>query len=144
MMIKLPYLTADCLHMSGYSPKARVQANITISMDPNRFTMQGEIMRNRVVEEWGQCDRTIAALYYDNPAVVRLCELWARWHFNFMRAGCEHQRASDRQYEISEPCEVCEYRYGSAWLHEDLPSEVLTEIHELAEVISGPRRQIKR
>jgi hypothetical protein len=30
---------------------------------------------------------------------------------------------------LMEPCPVCGYKYGSAWLHEDLPKAVLDEIN---------------
>ena len=154
----------------------------------------------------------------------RLAELWARWHLNDMRAGCEHQRADaaytapatltltpltwgpkyhalreqalngtmapmdaerwpatvkaihlltlgldspkhpkkwghagdamlleglvkvektetklatwvtrDEHPEglMSVPCATCGYKYGSQWLHEDVPEDVLRELFEM-------------
>lgn len=85
--------------------------------------------------------------------LARLVEIWDRWHLNDMRAGCEHQRrwgwdtmhllehrVSDRSpysglrqenarsrafRRISRPCPACGYSYGSAWLREELPQDVI-------------------
>lgn len=32
---------------------------------------------------------------------------------------------------LSKPCEVCGYKYGTAWLREDVPVEVLRELHDM-------------
>lgn len=57
------------------------------------------------------------------------------WHLNDMRADCEHQEAAvaggRAKYECGDDCEVCGYRYGSAWLKRELPAEVI----ELAETV---------
>lgn len=95
--------------------------------------------------------------------VDRLDEIWAAWHGNDMRAGCQHQRAErwdrrpidpdkplsaygkhfDGQRSdswnmltwirpdehpdglLTKPCDVCGYKFGSAWLNEPVPDEVL-------------------
>ena len=139
--VTLKYLTPERVVQFGYYKTAKVRATIDITMDPMRFTMSGEITRNRSFQTGGQCIDDIAALYSDNDAVVRLCQLWRRWHLNNMRPGCEHQRASERVYEVSEPCEVCDYRYGSAWLHEDMPAEALAEVQSLIAVLSAKNWQ---
>lgn len=71
----------------------------------------------------------------------RIIEVWERWHLNGMRAGCEHQRAAgtheawmgrpDTKYVwgMGYPrCQVCGYSYGSAWLFEELPQEIIDEV----------------
>lgn len=80
----------------------------------------------------------------------RLVEIWDRWHLNDMRAGCEHQRrwgwdtmhrleskVGGWDYKIKETakvkafkrigrkCPACGYSYGSAWLREELPQDVV-------------------
>lgn len=91
--------------------------------------------------------------------LAQLIEIWDRWHLNNMRAGCEHQRALGwdstvpldpskpvgwgnyatwkRHDEhpnglLCKPCPVCGYEYGSAWLHEPLPQEVVDFVEGLA------------
>ena len=57
-----------------------------------------------------------------------LKDLWNRWHLNEMQAGCEHQRALgwiSYEEHPSEPCPVCSYKFGSAWLFDALPDDFL-------------------
>lgn len=69
--------------------------------------------------------------------VRRIHELWSRWHLNGTKAGCRHQsvvweksRYGVRQPSLAEtrPCAITGYRYGSAWLVEPMPEDVLDEI----------------
>jgi len=62
---------------------------------------------------------------------AQMLDVWDRWHLNHMRAGCEHQRAAKWGRErLSEPCPVCGYRWGHAWLKEELPPEVVKIVNE--------------
>lgn len=52
------------------------------------------------------------------------------WHLNDMRPDCVHQEQAVKdgraEYKLSEPCEVCGYRYGHAWTERVLPPEIVT------------------
>lgn len=84
----------------------------------------------------------------DNPATgftkedcVRLMQVWQRWHLNDMRAGTPKQEDVVRKWRqtaadtgYSAACKMLDsiglltdngYRYGSRWLKEDVPEEVL-------------------
>lgn len=65
--------------------------------------------------------------------VDRIIAIWNRWHLNDMRACCEHQRELNWTYagHPSEPCPTCGYECGTAWLYEEIPAEVLTEVLQL-------------
>jgi hypothetical protein len=39
---------------------------------------------------------------------------------------------------LTKPCEVCGYKYGSAWLHEDVPADVLAMLQALPETTVTP------
>lgn len=62
-----------------------------------------------------------------------LAKLGDRWHLNDLQAACAHQTVvwEDGRYgrqpslELTEPCPETGYRYGSAWLTEPLPDDVL-------------------
>lgn len=62
---------------------------------------------------------------------------WKRWHLNDMRAGCEHQRAFERttasKWRVGELCAECGYRYGHAWLFEEVPADVIAFLESLPE-----------
>jgi hypothetical protein len=68
--------------------------------------------------------------------VRELLTIWERWHLNDMRAGCEHQRVAGIR-ELGATCETCGYRYGSAWLREELPADVVAWAQE---IIAGGSR----
>jgi hypothetical protein len=47
------------------------------------------------------------------------------WHLNALRAGCAHQEHSD------DPCPETGYKYGHAWLVEELPDGFVQYLSEL-------------
>jgi hypothetical protein len=68
----------------------------------------------------------------------KLFEVWERWHLNDLRAGCEHQRRDGWMADrLEEACPGCGYRFGTAWLFEEVPEEVLQWLSTLP---SGPNK----
>lgn len=61
------------------------------------------------------------------------------WHLNGLRAGCAHQEIVweegkyGRQMSLTEtlPCPETDYRFGSAWLVEPLPQDVIDYLKDL-------------
>lgn len=88
----------------------------------------------------GQCIDTLKKL--DSVAIPEqdltdLIEIWERWHLNDMTAHCEHQKPIPVRYDDPEynhyvwlSGKQCPngYRYGSAWLIEELPQEVIDRV----------------
>ena len=70
------------------------------------------------------------------PMVGKLNWAWDRWHLNDMRAGCEHQRKA-KEKEVGTPCPTCGYKYGTAWLYEEVPQAVLDWLGKLPRVESS-------
>jgi hypothetical protein len=71
---------------------------------------------------------TLYAPGWDAESVKKLRDIWQRWHLNDMRAGCQHQREEERKgrkWAIREECPDCHYRYGTQWLHETVPQDVI-------------------
>jgi len=71
---------------------------------------------------------------WDKVKAFTFVEYWKHWHLNDMRAGCEHQRALGwKSYDEhpSEPCPTCGYKFGSAWLTEEVPTKVLQWLEAL-------------
>lgn len=79
-------------------------------------------------------------------AAVRIADLWDRWHLNGMRAACVHQADAAREINARLPDYAQDrerwallsalpcpegYRYGSAWLYEPVPDDVLAELRTL-------------
>ena len=81
--------------------------------------------------------------------VNQLWDIWDRWHLNDMRAGTPEQErikctilAQGIKYEYSDMCKRLTqigvnpdngYSYGSQWLHEDVPEEVLETLRSFPE-----------
>jgi len=112
------------------------------------------------IVEGGQCQDTIREALnegkiklkgYTEADILKLLDIWDRWHLNDLRAGCEHQRAliplykkekGEDFFDVSnydeiiklpefKKCSICGYKYGTAWLFEPLPKEVISFIREL-------------
>lgn len=94
----------------------------------------------------GQCQDTIAEMFPESARVQRIIELWNRWHLNDMKGGTRTQQrvldAKGSPLPYPQTHTVLEeagclvdrgYRYGSAWLVEPLPAEVIKELKELLE-----------
>lgn len=117
------------------------------------FSAQAEVWNGQGTDiiMGGQCVDEVAAMFPHNAKAQRIKAVWERYHLNDMRAGCEHQRAGwdvskmldvDGQKKaagwvyqkehaeglLCKPCEVCGYKYGSTWLYEAIPADVLAEI----------------
>lgn len=89
---------------------------------------------------------------YKKEEVLKLLDIWDVWHLNDMKAGCSHQRVmiqamnhthgekffyADNYSEVVKipefkKCSECGYKYGSAWLHEPLPEDVIEFIKGFA------------
>ena len=86
------------------------------------------------------------ALWFD------FLDVWKRWHMNDVRSACKHQRALGWKYDTHRDpdpeapgypyaglsCPECGYRIGSAWLHEDVPADVLDFLDALPDTDKTP------
>ena len=96
---------------------------------------------------WGQClDSAQKELNIKNPVMIEIVRLWKLYHLNDMKAGDKEQEKAVKEYtknnsyDYDKVCEYLEsknllvhndYRYGSAWLKEEIPQEDLEKIKEL-------------
>lgn len=115
----------------------------------------GQVGTSHSILESGQIAATIRRhlrnAEFDNLLVSReelerLLDVWKRWHLNDMRAGCAHQNrllpwacellgigySYDNLMKIPDfqRCPRCGYNYGSAWLYEPLPEEVVNFLEQ--------------
>lgn len=132
------------------------EAYITWSYDGTTFSMCAEVWQanKRDIIRGGQCVDTVAAFFPHNKKAQRMVEIWKRWHLNDLTAGSPAQEAWLREhrdefpgYPVSHYTWVAEqlaaaglnpdpnylykgqpYKYGHAWLKEELPAEVRAEI----------------
>jgi hypothetical protein len=109
---------------------------VSIDWDGQRLSISGVTIRKGGQfahdGDWLGAGQNIDDLPAGND---RLREIWKNWHLNDMQAGCEHQRERGwTSYDLhpSEPCPVCGYKYGTAWLRKDVPADVIAELRDLA------------
>jgi hypothetical protein len=126
---------------------------VAVKWDGSRLSITGVEGPKRNGDATGSCGQCIGALDWITEPLVdvaRLRDVWNRWHLNDMRPACEHQRAAswgDETLEVGEkreqkragwvyqgehprgvlmkPCPECGYKYGSAWLREEVPADVI-------------------
>lgn len=114
------------------------------------FAMTGLVVgKGRRIENAysaGQCLDVLLELTQLEPgftvgSVADMHTTWRRWHLNGMKAGCAHQgkpvmrknpRYGYREVDLdaTPSCPVTGYRYGSAWLSEQLPPEIFLTVEE--------------
>jgi hypothetical protein len=78
----------------------------------------------------GQCLDEILEVFPDDDRIKVIHKTWKQYHLNDMRAGCVHQiegNCSDQQI-MAQVCSKTGYKYGSAWLFEEIPTQVLNEL----------------
>ncbi len=107
----------------------------------------------------GQCLDEMAKIIKD-PKFQKIYEIWKKWHLNGNRSGTPEQEKkikewidAGNEYDYHEICKMlsdCDmyvveytgksvgrmydhepYRYGSGWLVEDLPSEVIDTLNKI-------------
>lgn len=135
-----------------YNDSGRKNCTVTLeyALKDGGFTMSGNIWNPRMTDIYsgGQCVDEIASYFPENETVQRMAAVWKRWHLNDMQAGSPAQRAflethPDLRGYDAVTTALTEaglnpdanylhngkpYEYGTAWLKEDLPSEVIEEI----------------
>jgi hypothetical protein len=134
------------------------EAFITWAFDGKRFSMCAEVWlpSKRDILMGGQCVEDVAAMFPENEKAQRMAAIWKRWHLNYMRAGSPAQHEWLRENPI-DPAEYAypkshydvvsakleaaglnpdpgyiyngkPYKYGHAWLMEEIPPRVANEI----------------
>lgn len=139
-----------------YNNKGRRNCKVTIEVElkDGELSICGNVWNPSETDIYsgGQNLDEIRKLLRGNPKVKRIHEIWQRWHLNHMRAGSPRQRAyletqTFPGYPLSHYTWACEvlaaaglqpdneyihngkpYSYGSAWLHEELPAEIIAEV----------------
>lgn len=131
----------------GYSNHAYYDAFVEIIYEDGRLSLHGVIgpmVRGDCRGSCGQCQNEIRQGIPKAPwtkeMLDKLCDIWDRWHLNDMRPDCEHQRALGWKWVpykndeiIGKPCPVCGYKYGTDWLKEEVPADVIEWLGQLPE-----------
>lgn len=131
-----------------------------------RLSITGVIGPRRDGDAWGGCGQIVGTVGaaeispapgWDADRIARFLAAWDRWHLNDMRAGTpeqmaalERRRAEFPGYPVSHydwALDVLKaeglqphngYSYGSAWLREDVPADVLAFLASLPDTDKTP------
>ena len=122
----------------------RIVLRITGVINPNRHG--GAYSCGQIADSLKEIDNFASG--WDTGRVSQFMEVWKKWHLNDLRAECEHQREAGWEKRLPDgrwtghlwekrggillkPCPVCGYKYGSAWLFEEIPADVLEYLDSL-------------
>jgi hypothetical protein len=131
--------------------KNGITAEIDICLNGVRLSICGTVFEGEKLRKdernliaGGQCLEDCAPII-----PLPLLAIWRRWHLNDMRAGTMKQETFLREYRENHPdcrmsyefaCQVLSgadlleddgYRYGTAWLKEELPEGVIAYLESL-------------
>lgn len=124
----------------------KVDAFCEITYEDGNLSICGVIGPKRNGDCYGSCGQCVDEISrgvpvdgWDVKMLQRFCDIWNYWHLNDMRAECEHQRAAgwrelaakNDESILCKPCPVCGYRYGTSWLKEDVPQDVIDFLFNL-------------
>jgi hypothetical protein len=128
---------------------------VEISLENGKLSICGEEWQpdKRDIRMGGQCLDTLLTYFPSHVKLGRIVEIWKCWHLNDLTAGSPAQETYLRLNPVNavyptshyeEACKVLAavglnpdpnylhngkpYAYGSAWLHESLPPDVIKEV----------------
>lgn len=145
---------------SWYNTKRMVPVFCKIEYDAEKGSLSisgvvGPLRSGNCVGGCGQINMFITTDYeeyeftsgWDQIKWEQFLRVWDRWHLNDMRPGCEHQRELGWGKKdltvvtggvLCKPCPVCGYKYGTKWLKEDVPRDVIEWLFSLPETLVKP------
>lgn len=124
---------------------------IDITLEDGRLSMCGTWHGHGQNADDLTNEALIPAEGFEYSDVLKVQSIWNRWHLNDLRAGTPKQEEFIREWKLShrydytKACEALEeagllydngYKYGSSWLKEELPTEVIKYLFSLP-VVSG-------
>ena len=99
------------------------------------LSISGNIWNSRKTDvcSGGQNIDKINEIFKKNILVYRLHWLWKHYHLNDMRPNCIHQRTGSFHDEeiMSQVCKHTGYLYGSKWLFEVIPPDIVLEVQTI-------------
>ena len=133
----------------------KVVADITFKEKENKklcFSMSGQYN-----DHTGQCFDTVKSR---TKAQKRLINIWKEYHLNDMNSGTEEQEQALKDFkgDYDAQCEFLKqkglykvtlsdgtkYKYGTAWLHRELPLNLLEEVKQLCATINKEEEEHKQ
>lgn len=120
----------------------------------NALTIEWEIWRNCVCKYAGQCQDTVKEYSNElNADINYLLEIQEKYHLNDLRPGTKEQIAYLSQLGITTYDKAVDaldkaglntpYKYGSGWLVQELPQEVVSNIKSFCMLYKNKTKECK-
>lgn len=142
-------------------PKARHWDTLKEVKNVPVLSISGNVWNSRHSDiiSGGQNYDTISELFPSNKKVQRLVEIWKEYHLNDMKAGTKLQTEAlnkwrkennikgwdyDQAVEHLKSVDLYKdkgYSYGSGWLYEPIPGEVIKELKSLVADLNSTKMQ---
>lgn len=139
-----PYLTIDLEPVGTADDRTYTELSICASIEERA-------RNNRWCDAaFGQCRDEVLKHFSKRPGVAELVAIWDRWHLKGLNAGTRAQ--NEAIADVGGPDwygsalarlvkrgidEDRGYRFGSAWLVEQIPADVLDELRALCAKLGG-------
>jgi hypothetical protein len=165
LMNKSSPLSAKPIYLSS-------DVSVEIRLTHARLSISGTVWNKSGTDaiSCGQVVDEIRDRFKDSPNIVRLCQIWDLYHLNDMRAGSPRQMAFLKSIDPDKtPKRVTDYytlaskaladaglnpdqeyihegqpyKYGKAWLMEEIPGEVLAELRSIVSALESTAPQVK-
>lgn len=149
--------TIDLGKIAYHGTRKINRVTIDVRLKDGQLSISGTIWNGRGTDciSCGQNIDEIAKLFPLNGQVRRIAEIWRKWHLNHTIPGSprqmefvrEYNRVNEGDYSKTNYHALCKalhgadllqdaeylhngkpYAYGSAWLRQELPADVLVEI----------------
>ena len=142
-------MRAGCEHQrAAWEPEKKLTL-VTWRLTSDALTQQTKVKRevDEMIREHGSLDKLApwTHMIYKAPFEITLP---AGSRFDYDELYKEHKReektagwvypSEHPEGLLTKPCDVCGYKYGSAWLHEDVPADVITWLFALPDTDVQP------
>ena len=101
--------------------------------------MGGEVLRKIIAGRLTSTGKRLDGLHRTDLA--DLARIADAWHLNDMRPACQHMAPDfdrgDLPVDQWPVCPVTGYRWGTAWLVEELPDDVVERVRQIGEALDG-------
>ena len=131
----------------GMNKRSRAIFHLGLT-DDNVFTVCADVRGVGYGQVIDACEKAYSNS--EDKLAKAICDMWRKYHLNDMHVGDKAQEEAVREYLQDNPYDydrVCEYlkskgllihngyKYGTAWLKEEIPTEDLEEIKVILKIL---------
>lgn len=128
----------------GLNKRSRAIFHLKLT-DDNVFTVCADVRGVGYGQVIDECEKAYSNS--EDKLAKAICDMWRKYHLNDMHAGTKRQEdllKYCKSHDYKEQCDFLEkhsmlfdngYKYGTAWLKEEIPTEDLEEIKVILKIL---------